>query len=372
MTKEAYMALYEKYIAGKCSAAEIQLLEEYCDAFELTDTPWNEASMGNQEAAKQRIQRRLFRQMKHSRFRWYGYAAAAFLALGLTVLIGLYLPSAFTGHPAAQQAAITPGGNKALLTLEDGTQVPLDQIDLSELAQRGQAAIRELDTGLLVYGATATPQTADQFHTISTPRGGQFQVKLADGTTVWLNAESSIQFPLAFTAGERRVEVSGEVFFDVANRADKPFVVQCDGQTVRVLGTSFVVTSYADENVARTALLSGKVQVRIDAQEYRLEPGQRTVYHKADNRVDKEAFDVEEALAWRNGLFLFRAEPVESVMRKIARWYDVDVVYQGDMRGKQFSGSVSRYDEIQDVLDMLTLTGTVRFKVEGRRVIVME
>lgn len=375
MTKDAYMALYEKYVAGQCTADEIRLLETYRDAFELTDTPWDEAAMGNQAQVRHRIRKRLFHQITSRRIRWYNYAAAAVLLIGITVFIGLNIRQELANSTLAMQESIQPGSNKALLTLEDGTQVELDQADGAQLAGHGSGAIRKLDDGLLVYGDPSRAETnpsANQTHTIRTPRGGQFKIELADGTTAWLNADSYIRFPLEFNSNERLVEVSGEVFFDVEKQADKPFVVRCDGQTIHVLGTSFVVTSYPDEKEQQTALLEGKVRVSIEAQNYQLSPGQRTVFDKHQKQVRKEPFDPEEAIAWKAGYFLFNAEPVESVMRKIARWYDIEVSYQGNMHDKQFSGSMSRFDQIQDVLNLLALTGTVNFKIDGRRVIVME
>lgn len=375
MTKDAYMALYEKYVAGQCTADEIRLLEAYRDTFELTDLPWDEAAMGNQAQIKHRIRKRLFHRIGGTRIRLYRYAVAAVLAIGITVFMGIYVRRELVNVTSARQEPIQPGGNKALLTLEDGTQVSLDQTDSAQLTGRGSGAIRKLTDGLLVYGDPSMTQidpSAQPYHTIRTPRGGQFQVELADGTIVWLNADSYIRFPLEFTGNERRVEVSGEAFFDVKKQAGKPFVVQCDEQTIHVLGTSFVVTSYPDEHTSQTALLDGKVRVNVENQVYQLAPSQRTVFDSQNKRVLKEQFDPEEAIAWKSGYFLFHAEPVESVMRKIARWYDVAVSYQGDMRDKQFSGTMSRFDQIQDVLDMLALTGTVNFKIEERRVIVME
>jgi|SRR5690606_19758670 len=371
MTKEVYIALYEKYIAGQCSAEEIRLLEEYRDAFELADLPWDEATMGDQHQVERRIRKRLFRQIGRSRRPWYIYPAAAVLAIGIAVAVALQLQPKLWDRLEASNAPIVPGGNKALLTLPDGSQVALDEIDITQL-DGGQGVIRELSDGRLAYSPTIAGEGTDRHHTISTPRGGQFQVTLPDGTDVWLNAASSIRFPLTFSTDKRLVEVTGEVFFDVNRQPDRPFIVQNDDQAIHVLGTSFVVTSYPEEHKLKTALLEGSLRVRIGTTDYALSPGQRTVYDKRQKEVLKESFDPEEAIAWKSGYFLFDAEPIENVMFKIARWYDVDIAYEGNMRGKQFSGSISKYDNIQDVLDMLALTGTVNFKINGRRVVVME
>ena len=173
MTKDAYLALYEKYVAGQCTAAEIQLLEEYRDAFELADLPWDEAVMGNESQIKHRIRKRLLRQVGRPHIRWYTYAAAAVLAIGVTVLMGLYVQKEFRSESLAQHEQILPGGNKAHLTLEDGTQVALGQVDETQLTGRGQGAIRQLADGKLVYGNPSTTEhVASPYHTIRTPRGG--------------------------------------------------------------------------------------------------------------------------------------------------------------------------------------------------------
>jgi len=383
MTKEAYMALYEKCNAGLCSAEEMRLLESYRDAFELTDSPWDEATMGQREQTKQRIRQRLYKKIsrsrsrdrKHTLYRWSRYVAAAVVVSVTVVSFGLHHYFIPASKVTADHAPIVPGGNKALLTLDDGTQIVLDKAGIGDLANRGDVRITKLSDGQLVYNyQRASPQhpIENRYHTVSTPRGGQYQINLSDGTKVWLNAASSIRFPAVFPEQERAVEVTGEVYFEVARHEDKPFVVIGNEQRITVLGTHFNVKAYPDDAAVETALLHGKVRVTINDKDYTLQPGQRTTFDKRKKQVQMDTFNPEEAIAWQAGQFIFNAEPVESVMRKIARWYDVDVTYRGNMKGKVFTGAVSRYDNVQEILNMLALTGTVNFKIDGRRIIVME
>ena len=256
-----------------------------------------------------------------------------------------------------------------MLMLEDGTEVSLNELDLGAVAIHGKVWASKDGEGELRYGDVAKDEV--KYHTIRTPRGGQYKVTLADGTKVWLNAASSIRFPTAFVEAKRTVEIEGEVFFDVHKDAEKPFVVKSRHQEVTVLGTRFDVMAYPDEERVKTSLVEGKVVVDIADKNYVLRPGERSIYDTKKEEVRTETFDPEEILAWQEGYFMFNEENIGQVMRKISRWYDVDVEYKGDMRGKLFSGTVSRFGQVEDVLDMLSLTGTVSFKIEGRRSVVM-
>ncbi len=381
LTKEAYMALYEKYIAGKCSPDELRLLESYRDTFELQEMSWDEVKMGNKADVKKRIHGKLEKEIgglrrnnpKTTIYIWSRYIAAAVLLIITLVYLGMQ-NNIIPGIGMTQiDSPIVPGGNKALLTMEDGTHIALDQAGIGDVANHGLVRVHKPEDGRLDYqqleGANFEKAI---YHTLSTPRGGQYQLNLSDGTKVWLNAASSIRFPTTFTESERVVEIVGEVYFEVQKQTDKPFVVVANDQRISVLGTSFNVKAYPDEGTVETALLEGKVMVNIRDRGYALIPGQQTIFDKENGRVQITPFVIEEAIAWQSGYFIFGAEHIESVMRKIARWYDVEVIYEGNMEGKFFSGTMSRYEQVEDVLDMLTLTGTVKFKIEGRRIFVME
>ncbi len=376
------MALFEKCAAGRSSPEEMRLLEAYRDAFEWQDGPWDETAMGREKDTKGRIKRRLMTAVyggrgggwRIMRLGWQRYLAAAVVLVAVVVALVVYRYSLPENTLAMRQETILPGSNKAVLTLEDGSQIVLDEATTGALAERGNVSIVKLADGQLTYSQRGgNPHgEANAIHSVSTPRGGQYQLVLADGTKVWLNAASTIRFPAEFSAAERVVEISGEAYLEVAKMPDKPFIVNGNGQQITVLGTRFNVSAYPDDHTVQTALLQGGVRVTVDGADYQLAPGQRTVFDKRRQAVRREPFDAEVVMAWQRGDFMFDGEPVEQVMRKIGRWYDVEIAYQGSMQGKAFTGTVSRYEQVKEVLDMLAATGTVRFRMEGRRITVME
>lgn len=278
------------------------------------------------------------------------------------------------------QADIAPGGNKATLTLADGSKIILDQAGKGNLAQQAGVQIVKTANGQLVYTIKKSPgpgngHAGNLTNTISTPRGGQYQVNLPDGTRVWLNAASSLKFPLSFALlKERRVELKGEAYFEVEKDTAKPFIVQSDRQTVQVLGTHFNINSYADETNTKTTLLEGSVKVAAlngaNVAQAILKPGQQARISSGSNPINVVRVDPTTEVAWKNGQFFFENESIENIMKKISRWYDVDVVYEADVAGKTVWGSVTRYSNVSKVLSILELTGGIHFKIEGRRIIV--
>lgn len=381
LSKEEYIALYEKYLSGECTDEEICQLMAYDDNFLFSEGVWDEKAMGRPGNIKARIYNRLRKRIHldpevevkketiYGARRWTTYAAAA-----LILFIGSLYWLSVEKMPKPleedrQSVSIVPGGDKAVLVLEDGTEVFLDDLHLGDVAIDGKILAEKAEEGELRYGGF--PEREVRYHTIRTPRGGQYRVTLTDGTKVWLNAASSIRFPTAFRGQERYVEIEGEVFFDVQRDTGKPFVVKSDMQQITVLGTQFSVMAYPDEEGIKTSLIEGSVAIDIAGSQYILKAAERSVYDRESKKVSKETFDPEEILAWQEGYFMFNEESIEHVMRKIARWYDLEVEYRGNMKGKLFSGTVSRFAEVGDVLDMLELTGTVTFKIEGRRILVM-
>jgi ferric-dicitrate binding protein FerR (iron transport regulator) len=266
---------------------------------------------------------------------------------------------------------IAPGGNKAILTLADGSQVVLDTAGNGAITKQGSITVIKLDNGQLAYNKEGTGSTAVLYNTITTPRGGQYQLVLADGSKVWLNAASSLRFPIAFTGKERRVELTGEGYFEVAHDVLKPFHVTVNNMDVQVLGTHFNINSYSDEPAAKTTLLEGRVMIKKNEKLVYLNPGQQAILPSGqDNiRVDYHA-DVEEAVAWKNGLFIFNNTPLEDIMRQIERWYNVDVVYQGNIPQDTFNGNISRNTNLSEVLKVLEYSN-IRFRVEGNTITVL-
>lgn len=326
--------------------------------------------------------------------------AAAILLISFTTGLCYFLinkkdiQNTIVGHSTLP---ILPGTNKAVLTLANGRQIVLDDMANGKIAQQAAMRIEKTKDGQLVYEADSqslsgddVPGKSELFNTISTPKGGQYQVVLPDGTKVWLNAASSLKFPAVFNDIERKVELSGEAYFEVArisarslakgNKGLKnvPFIVVSNHQKIEVLGTHFNVNAYADEPDTKTTILEGSVQVSagsfIAAEEHALIT--KALKAGEQSQISGEELvishgNAESAIAWKSGKFQFENEPIESVMRKIARWYDVDIDYRGNMDKKIFSGTISKYDDVKEVLKMLQLTGTVNFKINERRIIVM-
>jgi transmembrane sensor len=281
---------------------------------------------------------------------------------------------------------IKPGGDKAILTLANGSRIILDNVQNGIVATQSGISIRKDANGKVVFDASSVgvPDPLLGFNSITTPRGGQYQVVLPDGSKVWLNAASSLKFPTFFSGNERNVELIGEAYFEVAKNKSKPFKVLSQNQTVEVLGTHFNINAYPDENFINTTLLEGSVKVskhsansNNESNERLLKPGQQA---KLGADIQVSVADVQAAVAWKNGYFVFTHEPIQSIMRQISRWYDADIVYQGKLTTENFTGTISRFENISEVLDMLQLTGTVHFKIESqagnmqkpqRRIIVM-
>ena len=269
-----------------------------------------------------------------------------------------------------------------MLTLANGSTIILDSAHDGTLAQQGTTKIIKLDGGALAYRAATDSrgQTTEQtgYNTIATPRGGQYRIILPDGSKVWLNAASSLRFPAAFAGNERTVELTGEAYFEIAKNAEKPFHVRVpsggtDGKDmdVEVLGTSFNVMAYANEEKIHTTLLEGKVKVKQGALAENLSPGREAIVDQATHAMEVADGNIEQAVAWKDGLFRFKETDIRELMRQVERWYDVDVVYRTTRGDQDFTGVVSRNKNVSILLHMLELTGTVHFKIEGKRIIVL-
>jgi ferric-dicitrate binding protein FerR (iron transport regulator) len=308
----------------------------------------------------------------------------------ITLSIGLYKYYDFVEAPVPSaeikkgqvNIEIIPGSNKALLTLADGKQIVLEDTKSGLLAQQENTIVNKENDSVLVYSSQGPKMVKPQFNTISIPRGGQYQVVLPDGTKVWLNASSSLRFPTAFNGIERHVELSGEAYFEVKKDKDMPFIVTVinkhqyhgigkNNMRIEVLGTHFNVMAYEDESNAITTLLEGSVKVGNNLTNVLLKPGQQALFNKTD-KINISVADTEGAVAWKNGYFKFSNENIRSIMNKISRWYDVDIEYKGKLPEKTLWGTISRFEDVSEVLKTLELTGSIHFKLEGRRLIVME
>jgi transmembrane sensor len=310
------------------------------------------------------------------RMKWWKYAAVAALFIMLAGGYWLFHDSVATPVSNARMSSsrpveIRPGGNKAVLTLADGRKIVLDSIATGDIADQAHVKIIKTDDGQISY-LNGAGSDEILFNTISTPIGGQYQIVLADGSKVWLNAASSLRYPANFAGKERTVELKGEGYFEIVHDATKPFRVEVNGTTVEVLGTHFNINAYSDEPQLTTTLLEGKVKIENRGSVRFLKPGQQgTVEGPGKIKVVNDA-DLEESIAWKNGKFIFNGNNIYSVMRQLSRWYDIHAQYEDKLRNEEFVGVVSipRSENISAILNVLQKMQVFRFKVNGRTVTV--
>lgn len=378
MTREQFLLQYEKYLNGESTPEEQQKLWLYQDDFEFesSETEDNDIQYGE-------IKNRILKKLNESTGRksfvvpakvWWSAAAAVLIIASVTGFLFNNRPDI---HPVIMgqhqiKHDISPGANKAILTLANGNKISLNDAAAGTILQQGNIAVEKKKDGVLEYvEAQGNANSMPVINTVSTPRGGQYQVVLPDGTGVWLNAASSLEFPSFFTGKNRIVKLTGEAYFEVAKNKNMPFKVRFNNTEVEVLGTHFDIKSYNDEETKAT-LLEGSIKITKNNQEKTLLPGQQvTVSGKTGNFEILQA-NIQETLAWKNGYFMFHNASIQSIMKTAARWYDADINYSGNLNEKQYGGRVSKYNNISELLKNLELTGTIHFKVEGRRVTVIE
>ena len=381
MERKEIILLLNRYKAGTCSKEEQALLESWylqhdVNAIaEITPEEFNNdlLSIGHGlplqlEKPKARIWNRSF----------IGIAATLLLLLstGLFFFVNNgMMKNPFKGPAYAND--VPPGKNKAILTLANGKTIQLSDaksgivIDAANLAYSDGTKIQSS------LGQENKRGFENAELTASTPAGGTYQIILPDGSKVWLNAGSSLRFPQEFAGKERRVTLTGEAYFEVAKNKKQPFIVKSHDQQVTVLGTHFNISAYENESLTKTTLLEGAVLVALDDLQKRnddsgytvLSPGKQTLSNGRDLKVQQA--DLDEAVSWKNGYFRFNDEKLNSVMQKIARWYNIEVIYKDKPTEEGFTGTISRASNISDVLSMLERTKTVHFEIEGRRVMVM-
>jgi transmembrane sensor len=369
MEKEQLKVLFKKYHEG--TEEEKALLEAWYLQFNETDldiTPKRIKAIGN----------KTFRELpgNHNSFITIGLKlAAAAIGIGFLLTIILpFFPSQTVKTKSAAPQEILPGVNSAILTLSNGKKIDLSKAASGQLALQSGIQVIKTASGQLAYKITDATGEPDAIKTnnVTTPKGGQWQVILPDGTHIWLNSASSIIYPATFAhQKERTVQLKGEAYFEVAKDKRHPFIVNTDKQSVTVLGTHFNINSYPDEPSVRTTLAEGRVKISgTSGQTKFLKPGQQAIL--ANNGLTVSDANIEEALAWKNGYFRFNDENIHSVMRKLSRWYNIDVQYDPDISKDGLNGRISRFKNISQVLKALEATKTVHFKVEGRRVTIMK
>ena len=369
--------LAEKWKNGSITAAEQAEFNQWYDSFD--DTLLEEVSAESVQQLKSRLYSNVLsrenievQQPAKTVNLWYRIAAAAVVLFVLSTGIYFYAQYAEKEKKGAvnyvEREDVKPGGNKALLTLADGTTITLTDADNGQLAEQDGVSITKTKDGQLVYqfkGTANGKNNGSGFNTVSTPKGGQYQVNLPDGTKVWLNAATSLKFPASFSSlNEREVELNGEAYFEVYKDKTKPFKVGSAKQEVEVLGTHFNINTYRNESSTKTTLLEGSVALHATGvSDIKLKPGEQAVL-KGDV-IDVNTVNANEAIAWKNGNFQFNDESLLSILKQLERWYDVEVDYS-TVPETHYNGFISRNVNLSKVLRNLEVTGNLKFKIENK------
>lgn len=412
LSKEQLEELYNKYVQNKCTQQELDALinelgfigenvqddtitqlfnatwdglEVFPDKYQLPELPLPQAIACETPVVN----------MYPVKRRWGQVAAAASILLVLGVAAYWVVRTRET-KPATTTAStikdISPGGNKAILTLADNSTIVLDSAANGKLAQQGQATITKSGDGQLSYSSPSNEGKQRDakmllFNTLRTPRGGQYQLVLPDGSKVWLNAASAITYPTSFTGKERKISIDGEAYLEVVHNAKMPFIVELPSgnpppaagargglkpqrSQIEVLGTHFNVHAYSDEALEKITLIEGRVKVSKQ-QSVILKPGEQAVLSAHSPLTINHTPDIEEVLAWKNGLFNFNNTDIESIMKQVERWYDVEVVYEGAKPEGHFRGKVPRNVMAGEMLKIIEASG-IHFRIENKKIIIMK
>ncbi|OQP64070.1 hypothetical protein A3860_21930 [Niastella vici] len=402
LSKEQLEDLYHKYVQNQCTQEELvalvnelgaepgavneavvtQLFDKTWDGLEVFPDKYRlpDLSLPNENDNETPVI-----EMYPHRKKWLRMAAAASIIFILGV--GTYLlvrtpkkeMAKTENTKPAQKQDVAPGGNKAVLTLANGNTIILDNAANGTLANEGNAKVEKTSNGQLVYTAPGgNASAAITYNTLSTPRGGQYQLSLPDGSKVWLNSASSITFPTAFTGDERKVTITGEAYFEIVplplpTGKKMPFKVEKGNVTVEVLGTHFNVNAYDDEEAMKTTLLEGRVKVvsMLNGQQAILKPGEQVSVSHSSQLSQPIPVQTDEVMAWKNGMFHFENAGIRTVMRQLSRWYDIEVEYKGAIKNDSLDMEVPRNTNLSDVLKVIESTAGIKIKIEGKKVTVL-
>ena len=379
---EYFNGLLAKYLENKATPDEIAFIEKYYKYFEsgkdLTDLLSKNETNQVQNRMLEKIKAGIAEKntkvisLKRRRIAWTA-AASVLLIAGSLFFFQLNRQKANSNStskikfPPSQD--IAPGSNKATITLGDGSQVFLNDSTTGIIARQGNTKVVRLSTGEVVYNNNKVNSKAF-INTMTTPRGGRYQLMLSDGTKVWMNSESSITYPTAFSESERRVKITGEVYFEVAKNEKQPFFVDLnDGTEIRVLGTHFNVNTYQDNGSITTTLLEGSVRINNKSTMQMLKPGQQAEVNNNTISVNGNV-DIDQVMAWKDGNFSFNDTKLEAVMKQLSRWYDMNIIYEGKIPQMKFWGGISMNSPLSLVLEILE-ESKVNFRIENKNLIVL-
>ncbi|SKB32338.1 FecR family protein [Daejeonella lutea] len=378
MEKAAFYKLLDKYISGEASQEEEQQLLNFYGSFNKSSNA-DLSDLGEKMESRMLQALDLDEQVQSSRWKPFGKFAIAASVI-MAVALSLYF---YTGSEEIEPETfaeidvkndIAPGDNKAILTLADGSRISLDDAAEGFVASQGNTSITKTEDGQIVYnkngGGMRSMNGSTAANTIQTPKGGRYQIRLPDGSRVWLNSASTLTYPTTFAVTERKVKLIGEAYFEIARNKKVPFRVESNNQTVEVLGTHFNVNSYEDEAYIKTTLLEGSVRIILNSSNPKgklLKPGEQSLTSASQADIKVQDTDIEKAIAWKNGYFKFKNTPIKDIMREIERWYDVELVYDGKLAPDEFTGYISNEVKISGVLKMLEESGGIKFSVKGRK-----
>lgn len=376
--REYLAELIQKYQEGTVTEKEKEILTRWliqldADDFDFTENELQIKQQLSLTALREKLQPHIQAPKVFHLSLWIKAIAAMLVIAG-----GLYLYTKPQHKPGKINTLVKndlpPGTNKAVLTLSNGSKINLDTAGNGILAKQGNISVEKYNKGKVTYTANNNNAGVKPvFNTITTPKGGQYQVVLPDGTKAWLNAASYITFPTVFEGGKRDVEIGGEVYFEVAKNKEKPFSVTCAGQKLTVLGTHFNVNAYAEEAAVKTTLLEGSVKISNGADNVILKPGQQSLITTgSENKIQVfSTVDLDEVVAWKNGFFQFNRADIRTIMNQISRWYNVDVEISGKLPDGHYRGNISRNVNLSKVLKVMELSG-IHFTIEGRKIIVKQ
>lgn len=378
--------IIERYLSGKATAEETRFLESYYDYLSKNENRGTDTVRDLQNLEEENfnaIRTKIALPKRSKIIPFYKYASAA--AILILICGGFYFlfnkdiaNSENEGNLAeAENIDVLPGTDKAILTLADGTHVMLDDKTTKNISNKDGVTISKAKNGQLIYAVASSNNALAHktvaYNTIQTPRGGQYQVLLPDGTKVWLNAASSLKYPESFVGNTRNVELSGEAYFEVAKNKDLPFHVKSVNQDVEVIGTHFNINGYMDDRTIKTTLLEGSVKVSNFNSAKILKPGEQAIADRSGNskiRITSDV-DTDDETAWKNGLFQFNDADLKGILNQLERWYDIKIDYSS-VPNKRYNGMVPRKAKLSEVLKMLGKTGNIKFEIaEGKKLKVL-
>lgn len=389
MNNSRLMYLYQQYIANACTVEELQELEVLLknpvhekEFMSLLDGTWETLKKAElQDIADTKADEIYLSIIKKEDTKQPNYTL--WMRIAAAVLVTLSIGLAYYNYSGKEkvqfvlakvkqvkQPEIMPGSNKAVLTLGNGKKVILTGTQQAQISTGQGVVINKGAAGDLTYNAAPASAIAEE-NNLAIPKGGQYHLTLPDGTQVYLNSSSTLSYPTRFTGKLRQVTLKGEAYFEVAKNAKMPFIVNVnDKQKIEVLGTHFNVKAYPDEEIINTTLLEGSVKILTNHKQVLIKPGQVAINDPSKPLLVERA-DLEEVMAWTNGMFIFNNENITSVMKKVARWYDVEVVFKGNMDSVNFIGNYSRSKSLTNLLKNIELMDKVHFSTDGRRMTVI-